>query len=578
MPEPERTFGTLPRKPVADVFVVLTRLFFSRFFDKESLSPQGDPAANVVQTLGILAAPGGIVCLLLSLNPQMKSGGWGLVAIRCLFLTFSMVVTAFVVVFEWDALFLDLRDYQILLPLPLPLWKLLLAKFTAFIVFLGLFLAAINGFATLFWPVVFDNGSYPAVVGVHLLVVAAAGLFAALGAACIQGLLLSIVPAKIFRPVATCAQTFLMSALVMLFFLCPMIGSGISFLVGAHSGVARYIPSYWFSGLYEHLRPAIGNQDLLNLGKMAAPALGYALAVFALTHLPGYRRQARKLIEAPPSNPAGPGRLRVALNAAIDRLLLKDPMQQAVYHFIGQTISRSMKHRMFLAIYAGFGGALVVFGLDQSGGDGIAALVIGHQRLVPDPAGLLAIPLTLSFVLVSGLRAAFNFPAELTANWAFQISDTNHTRQCLIAMRKWTIVCGIVPLFLLLTPLELTFFAWPIVLFQICYGVTLSLLLVELMFFDFRKIPFTCGYFPERNNLVWLIAIYVAGLIFYSSTLASLEIWLMWRPEYAVLFFAAAIGVWLVVWKWCGRSKTQTALDYLGDDDPVIRTLGLTPQ
>jgi hypothetical protein len=311
---------------------------------------------------------------------------------------------------------------------------------------------------------------------------------------------------------------------------------------------------------------------------MAVAASGYALAVFALTHLPGYRRQARKLIEASPSNPAGPGRFRVALNAAIDRLLLKDPMQQAIYHYIGQTISRSMKHRLFLAVYAGFGGALVVFGLDPGGGDAIGALIVSHQRLVPDPAGLLAIPLTLSFVLVSGLRAAFNFPAELTANWAFQISDTNHTRQCLIAMRKWIIVCGVVPLFVLLAPLELAFFAWPIVLFQTCYGITLSLLLVEVMFFDFRKIPFTCGYFPERSNLVWLIAIYVAGLIFYSSTLASLEIWLTWQMPYAVLFFAGSIGVWLLCWKWHGQTRAQTELDYLGDDDPVIRTLGLTPQ
>jgi len=571
MPEPTS-------KPGAGAFGVLIRLFFSRFFDKESLSPQGDPAANVIQTLGILAAPGGIVCLLLALNPLLKPGGWELVSIRCLFLTFSMVVTAFVVVFEWDALFLDRRDYQILLPLPLPLWKLLLAKLAAFIVFIGLFLAAINGFAMLFWPMIFDNGSYPAVVAVHLLVVASAGLCAALGAACIQGVLLTIIPAKIFRPVATGAQTLLMSALVMLFFLCPMIGGGISLLVGAHSDVARYIPSYWFSGLYERLRPATGNPDLLSLGSMALAASGYVLAVFALTHLPGYRRQARKLIETPPSNPAGPGRLRMAFNTAVDRLLLKDPMEQAVYHFIGQSISRSMKHRLFLAIYAGFGAALVVFGLDQSDGDGIAALMIRHQRLAPDPAGLLQIPLTLSFVLVSGLRAAFNFPAELTANWAFQISDTNHTRQCLIAMRKWTIACGIVPLFVVLTPLELAFFAWPIVLFQTCYGLTLSLLLVEVMFFDFRKIPFTCGYFPERSNLVWLIAIYVAGLVFYSSTMASLEIRLMWEPLWSAAFFCSAIGLWLAFWKWRGRAKEQVALDYLGDEDPVIRTLGLTPK
>ena len=453
-----------------------------------------------------------------------------------------------------------------------------MAKVIAFSIFLGLFIVALNASATLFWPVVFDSGNYPQVVGVHLLVVLAAGVFSALAAACVQGLLLAVVPAKIFRPVATGMQTILMSALVMLFFLCPLIAGGVHLLVGARSDVARYFPSYWFTGFYERIRPATRSSALTSMGRIAMPAVGYAFAVFALTHLPGYRRLARKLIEAPPSNPAGPGRLRTGINATVDRLLLKDPVQQAVYHFIGQTISRSMKHRLFLAVYAGFGAALVVMGMDQNGGEGLLTMVVHNQRFVPDPDGLLRIPLTLSFVLISGLRAAFNFPAELTANWAFQVSDTNHTRQCLIAMRKWTVVCGIVPLFLILMPLELAFFSLPLVLFQTVFGLTVSILLMEVMFFDFQRIPFTCGYFPEKNNLVWLIAIYVAGLIFYSQTMAGLEIRLVWRPLYALALLSAQACAWLVFWKRQNRTRAAVALDYQGDGDPMIRTLGLTPQ
>lgn len=569
MPEPSS-------KPFADVFRALVRLFFSRFFDKESLSPQGDAEASVYQTLGMLAAPGMLISLLLYFNPQIKVG-WNLVSVRCLFLSASMAVIAFIVVFEWDALFLDLRDYQVLLPLPLPLWKLFLAKMTAFILFLGLFLAAINVSSAFFWPSVFDPGNYFAVIGTHLAMVIAAGLFSALAAACIQGLLLALVPARIFRAVATSSQTILMSGLVMLFFLCPLISGGIRMLVQAHGGAARYIPAYWFTGLYERLRPATGDSALLGLGKMALPGLGWVLAIFALTHLPGYRRQARKLIESAPSNPAGHGRLHVALNAALDRLLLKDPLQQGVYHFIGQTISRSMKHRLFLAVYAGFGAALVVFGIDQNGGEGLLSLLIRRQGFMPDKTGLLRIPFTLSFVMITGLRAAFSFPAELKANWAFQISDANQTRQCMIAMRKWIVLCGVLPLFLLLIPLELAFFPWSVVSFQTFCGITISMLLVEVMFFDFRKIPFTCGYFPERNNLVWLIAIYVAGLVLYSSTMVDMEIWLMWEPQHIAIFVAAAACLWLAVWKWHGRAKPEDALDYLGDEDPVIRTLELTP-
>src|SRR6185312_17451151 len=290
---------------------------------------------------------------------------------------------------------------------------------------------------------------------------------------------------------------------------------------------------------------------------------------------PLYVRHTRKLIETPPASPSGPGKLHLALNAAIDRRLLKNPVQAAVFHYIGQTITRSMKHRLFLAVYAGFGAALVVISIAPYLPVGPGSFVILVSQS-PARAALMGVPLTLSFVLVSGLRAAFNFPAELTANWAFRMTDTNHTRECLIAMRKWTVVCGVIPLFLLLVPFDLAFFSWDVALFPFFYGVTLSAVLVEVMFVDFTKIPFTCGYFPSRNNLVWLIAMYVGGLILYSSRMADLEIWLLDRPPYAAAFFSAAGMIWLLSWTWRARAGSPVNLDYLGDDDPVIRTLELS--
>src|SRR6185437_12162271 len=292
-------------------------------------------------------APGGLISLLLYFAGSTQTG-WNLVTLRCLFLAFSMSVISFIVIFEWDAIFPDRRDYQVLFPLPVPLWKLFLAKMAAFVLFLGMFLIAINGIVTLFWPVVFDNGNYLAVAGTHLLVITAAGLFCAFAAASVQALLLIVVPARIFRFVATCAQTLLLTAMVMFFFLSPLIASAIHPMTGAHADLARWIPAYWFSGLYELLRPAVRSPALPHLGKTALTALGSAIGLFALTHLPLYVRHTRKLMETPPASPSGPGRLHLALNAGVDRLLLKHPIQEAVYHYIGQTITRSMKHRLFL--------------------------------------------------------------------------------------------------------------------------------------------------------------------------------------------------------------------------------------
>jgi hypothetical protein len=94
----------------------------------------------------------------------------------------------------------------------------------------------------------------------------------------------------------------------------------------------------------------------------------------------------------------------------------------------------------FLATYGGFGAALAVMTLGSG------------------PSGLLELPLTLSFVLISGLRAAFDFPAELSANWAFQIGETDRAAEYQAATRKSIAICAILPLFAALAPMEFACF------------------------------------------------------------------------------------------------------------------------
>jgi hypothetical protein len=116
------------------VYRQLVRHFFGRFFDTESLAPQGEPQAWVVQTLGILAVPSAFFVLLFR---PLTLWDWSLVGVRYLFVLYSMVVMGFVMVFEWDALFLDSRDHQILTPMPIRRRALLAAKASALAIFLA---------------------------------------------------------------------------------------------------------------------------------------------------------------------------------------------------------------------------------------------------------------------------------------------------------------------------------------------------------------------------------------------------------------------------------------------------------
>jgi len=533
----------------------LARLFWGRFFDTESLSPQSEPSANVVQALGLLAVPGAffvIICQTFSL------GQWDLVAVRYWFVSFSMIAMALLMVLEWDALLPDQRDYQILTPLPLRLSTLFLAKITALGLFLGVFLLDINLLPAFLWPGIDGNPGTLRIMLAHIAVVVAAGLFSALSTAALQGLLITLLPSRAYRGVSVSVQTLLMSVLVMFLFLTPILSTFIRKLASEGSIAACYFPPYWFIGLYERLRPATGNVYLLSLGRYAIWGLLAALGVFLLTYLPGYRLHARKLMDMPAPNPAGPGLPRKAVCNVLDRMLLRSPVERGVFHFMSQTITRSVKHRIFLATYGGFGAAFALTNLRS-----------GHE-------GLIALPLTLSFILVTGLRAAFNFPSELWANWVFQVSESTSAHEYLAAMRKWIVACAILPLYALLAVMEFAFFPWRAAVFHVAFGITVSVLLMDILFFGFRKVPFTCARFPGKINLAGLSVAYVLGLIYYSDGMARLERWLGGMPVALATFFVFAIGMRVLLAYWRKRYLAGTVLDYEDAGDPVVRTLELT--
>lgn len=539
--ERERPPGALDR------FRILVWHFFGRFFDKESLSPQGEAEAGVIQTLGILAVPSAFFVLLFR---PLSLFGWFLVMARFFFVSFSMIVMGFVMVFEWDALFPDRRDYQILTPQPVRLFTVFAAKASALAIFLGIFLIDINFFGFLFWPGVDGGKDFFGILWAHVVALLAAGLFSALAIAALQGLLVTFLRGSLYRRASVAVQTLLMALLVMLLFLTPLFGGRLESLASAHSQWLSWFPPFWFIGLYEYLRPATKSVELRALGPIAIHALWIAAVIFMVTFLPGYRGHARRILEAPEPTAARLGRVHAAYP--------RDPVERAVFHFISATLFRSMKHRLFLATYGGFGAAMAVF------------------ELAGGKHGSRALPLMLSFILVSGLRAAFNFPSELRANWSFQLTETGGVRPYLAAARKWIFACAVLPLFGVLLPLELRWYGPWTALFHTVFGVTLSLLLTEILFFGFRKAPFTCAHFPGKVNLTGLAVVYIFGFTAYSDTMAALETVLERYPAAAIAFLAATAAAARMIAEWDRRRQSAgEALDYEDAGDPQVRTLGL---
>src|SRR5262245_58020457 len=192
-------------------FWELVRHFFNRFFDRDSISTGSDPSTGVVQMLALLAVPG------LRLGFYSRVGGVETtLSDHYFFVLYSMTVMGFLMVFAWDALFPDLRDYLILINLPIRYIDIFLAKVFALVGFTGLFAIAINFFSSLFFP----NAG-------HVLSVFGGAIFIALAFVSLQGILINVLSPGAFRRVSPFIQMISVVLLLVTFLICPLISSSI---------------------------------------------------------------------------------------------------------------------------------------------------------------------------------------------------------------------------------------------------------------------------------------------------------------------------------------------------------------
>src|SRR5215831_6628150 len=136
-------------------FRTLVCHFFERFFDVDSTTPDDGPYVRIVQHLAILAIPGLLISFFLI--PDHPPGSlimagaqteaermWLRVGDRYVFAAYAMMAMGLLMVFKWDSLFPDRRDYLILTALPISTRRWFAAKMVALCAFLSLFVFAIN--------------------------------------------------------------------------------------------------------------------------------------------------------------------------------------------------------------------------------------------------------------------------------------------------------------------------------------------------------------------------------------------------------------------------------------------------
>jgi hypothetical protein len=328
---------------------------------------------------------------------------------------------------------------------------------------------------------------------------------------------------------------------------------------GKHRDLLYYFPPIWFLGLYENLlhQP----EPLAGSGAIAIRALWLAIGASAVAYLLAYKRHVKRSLESEDILDVVPAWISTRLCAFADRFIIRKPLEQASFYFTSKTIVRSRKHWLYLAAYAGVGFALVLQGL------------IGSSSSL----SLLSVPLILSFFLLSGMRFVFTLPAELRANWVFQLSEADGRRECLSGVRKAMFLFGVLPIFAGLLPVYIFLWGWAAAVFHTFFDIALSLLLIELLLLNFHKIPFTCSYLPGKANITGLWFVYWLGFATYAYSMASLEAWILQSGfKMACFYFVCTLAVASAMYYRNRRLAEGFSLVFEDKMDPVVRTLDLS--
>jgi hypothetical protein len=551
--------------------------FFAGFLNNDLLISAGAGIENTVsQAIALIVTPGLFYCLAAVLFKYSSVPdrlheilAW---EDRLLFLHFAMILTGILTIIEWDSLFPDRRDYEILGPLPLTTREVFLAKVCSVLLLLVIFWGAANlGPAFLFPAAVLKPAdpwlAFPRHMAAHVIATFSASAFVFLFLTGLHGLLLNVLNPKWFRRASAYAQLAAVLVLVLSFLALPVLTSQTIGWIRGDNSVLYVLPPFWFVGLYQVLIGGSG-PVFSRLAAFAMIALGIAAAVSALAYAASYQRHLKRSLESLEAGPSDPGRFARSVEAAVNRFVLRHPLQRAYFYFIRATLLRSRVHRLLLAVYLAVGLALAL---------GVTA-VAGRQAASGWPTpGLLSVQLVMSFFLLSGIRFVFTLPAALPANWAFQATEPSAQSQCGVGVRKAMLAFGVCPVLAALLPLHAFLWGWTAAAAHLVYGAAVSALLVEVLLLGFEKIPFTCSYLPGKANVKALWPVYLLLFGAYAYALAKFEYRLLANPGWLVIFClgsaAATAGL-----RWHNRRQYGPAFHFVFEDlpEPAVRTLNIS--
>lgn len=522
--------------PPRSHFEVLVRHLLGRFFHNEAMASEED-SKRAIQLGYLVALPGVLVALFLFPSYHhypIRRAFWPQVGDHYFYVTYSLVVMGIVTVYQSDLVFPDLLDVFVLSTLPIQTRRLFFARIAAIAVFLGLVLLGCNSLGAIFLPLVADQPHSFRHFLAHVIAVIVSGVFASTVFLAIQGLLLNLLGARTVQRVLPFIQAGSISVLLTLLFLIPAIGASAEAILKLGGSFVWYFPPFWFLGIYQTIMHGTATLPaFVRLAHTGWSATLVAVTLAVVSYPAAYQRRVRQLIEVP-----GSARTRVRFNLPFVSLLhatvLRNSGSRAIFHFVYQSLFRTRRHRVLLAMYGGLALAMT-----------LAELILlevrnNHIRIAFSLDGVrTAIPI-LAFWIVAGVRAAAASPIDRRASWLFRVAAGRPALEHLDGAYSFALLCALVAalatlsVFHHLLPAALVDFA------QVLAAIGVCVFLADTLFLSLLAFPFTELRTVTFNDLP--LAVLKYGVLFpvFVLTVVHYESWM--EASYRHLL-AAALGL-----------------------------------
>ncbi len=550
--------------------------------DEESDS---DVSLGLGAVLAILASPGAFASIFL-LDKYSSLLQWfrhqafnsykASVADEYFFVVLSMTITGLAMVLRWNRLFPDRRDFDNLAALPIPIRNVFFANFIALFGLAVLFAVDVNAFSSVFFPLIVtisdgQGGSFSQLVLMlrsHAATVFLSSLFSFFAVFGFVGLLMLTVPKRLFQPVSLCVRILLVVALMTEFFANMFLQLFSGHLSAGANEYARLLPPFWFLGIYESLAH-LSTPAMQALSERALSATAGAALISLGCYTLCYRRRFLRLAESVDMVGAPGNRHIFRIPGWCSRVLFRAPFERAGAAFMLRVLLRSERHLLFLGGYLGIGLVLTA----QTAMDGVSRWP-AHSA-VPN-SDLLAVPLMVAFVIITGLRFVFDKPAGLNANWVFRTILENPSPNPSRAVRKVLLLSVIPWQLLLLFPASGIQFGWRFAVAHTLTVLILSVTLIEFLVVRFRKIPFTYSSRPDIRMLLLRILGTLFAVMILVPVIATIERGMLLAPVRFVYGAVLLAGIWAwILRSWRDVSQTQNSLAFEDAAAPTFELLKL---